>query len=81
MTGADFTPTHSILFNPDHPTKNRREFFMFIPDECGNGPLFSSDEWENAETADWEIVNGEFLFQGQSSPGSHEVEVLVANNA
>ena len=65
----EFLPTHTILF------ETGRAFFMFCPDENGNGPLYDSSEWEYTTTADYEIVNDQLLFQGQ--PSANDLEIWV----
>ena len=69
-----FEPNATILFNPDNPATRTRQFFMFCPDEDGNGPMYTETEWIADSTADWEVTAGEVRFQGGVHPTPHEVE-------
>lgn len=53
-------------------THNGRTFGVMFDDNR----LYSVDEWEVAVDADWEIVGGRLLFQGQVPAGNSSYAAL-----
>lgn len=55
-----FTPTHEITI-ADRSTATYRIIPVMLVDGCGYTKL----EWDADASADWELVDGEWLFQGR----------------
>lgn len=62
---ASFAHTHTIkITDPSgRTTKIRVDATTWGPVE--NAPLFTADEAAHNRPADWEIIDGELMFQGQ----------------
>lgn len=59
---SEFNPTHKI-------TRGNDEIIVMIDDE---GRAYELIEWENETPADYELVDGEWLFQGEAFSGTVE---------
>lgn len=71
----EWKASHEIVFKaPDTKIVYR---VMLVPDANGNGPAYTQAEWANTATADWELVGGEWRFQGQKTPGGRHGSLTV----
>ena len=55
-----FIPTHRI-------TTDTERFFVMLSD---NGAAYTWEEWNATDNADYEVSEGEWLFQGQAFAGT-----------
>jgi hypothetical protein len=62
---AGWEPTHRI-----EVTGLPVEYVMVLPayDDRDDGPAFNPVEWVLGDNADWEVVDGEWRFQGDVAP-------------
>lgn len=57
---SDWKRTHTITANTGE------QWRVMLIDELGAAPTRA--EWETTSPADWELVHGEWRFQGQAAP-------------
>jgi len=57
MPANEFRPTHTIEITTRGSTRH-------IPVQLVDGSAYTADEWETETAADWEVVEGAWLFQG-----------------
>jgi len=62
-----FKPTHIIRITHEGSTEE-------VPVMLVDGVAYTEGEWDSGTAADWEVVDGEWLFQGQA-PACREYEV------
>jgi hypothetical protein len=65
---SEWSPTHAITY------LGRTRRYMLR-----DGVLYTPDEWNDCAAADWEIVGGELLFQGEPARFPHELQKLHAS--
>ena len=67
MTSSAFLPTHIIR------TSQHDGNVTEVPVKLVDGVAYTEDEWNTGSPADWEVVDGEWLFQGQVPTCSYQV--------
>lgn len=68
---TEFRPTHEIVFTPARGTPTT--YLVHLDD----GSAYTRAEWESETAAAWECREGEWLHQGNATPGSASGEVRV----
>jgi len=67
-----FKPTHRITVTPLTGTPADHWFVMLV-----DGVGYTFVEWSACEHADWELVDGEWRFQGDAAPWNGIVTVIT----
>lgn len=81
----DWIPTHRITWRPASGPHVVWEVMLCdaiqVPSKDdapgGDGPAYTREDWDRGDNASWGVVNGEWLCEGQATPGGAKGEVVV----
>jgi hypothetical protein len=66
-----FKPTHRITFTPEEGEPTTCDVML------EDGAAYTEEEWYAYDMSDWELVDGEWLFRGDPTPGTRPGTVTV----